>query len=277
MNGYNFTENVRKTLARAREEATRLHHEYVGTEHLLLALAGEEGTVAAAVLRGLSVDPSQIRQRIEKVVRAGKSAPATGPELPYTSRSKKVLELAMTEARDFHHNYVGTEHLLLGVLREEKGIAAQVLADMGITMEAVRAEVLRHPSVISRATHPSRTTSNMIPVWRWINPAQALRIFWTTLGLVVLIESLRPILHLVLNSADVSSHVAWLASVEVVGAVLFLFRRTMQYGAWILLAVFAVAVVAHLAKGEFPAPLFVYAAGTLLVLIQGQRGPGRRP
>src|SRR5687768_8784119 len=143
MNGYNFTERVRKVLAMAREEAARLHHEYVGTEHILLGLIREGEGVAAAVLQNLSVDLDEIQQKIEDTVKKGKAAAATGPDLPYTSRAKKVLELAMAEARDLTHNYVGTEHLLLGLLREEKGIAAQVLTDAGINLDAARAETLR--------------------------------------------------------------------------------------------------------------------------------------
>jgi len=143
MNGYNFTERVRKVLAMAREEAARLHHEYVGTEHILLGLIREGEGVAAAVLQNLSVDLDEIQQKIEETVKKGKAAQATGPDLPYTSRAKKVLELAMAEARELNHSYVGTEHLLLGLLREEKGIAAQVLTDTGVNLEAARAETLR--------------------------------------------------------------------------------------------------------------------------------------
>ncbi|MFN9576595.1 MAG: ATP-dependent Clp protease ATP-binding subunit, partial [Gemmatimonadota bacterium] len=143
MNGYNFTERVRKVLAMAREEAARLHHEYVGTEHILLGLIREGEGVAAAVLKNLDVDLEEIQQKIEDTVKKGKAAQATGPDLPYTSRAKKVLELAMSEARELSHSYVGTEHLLLGLLREEKGIAAQVLADAGVNLDAARTETLR--------------------------------------------------------------------------------------------------------------------------------------
>ena len=143
MNGYNFTERVRKVLAMAREEAARLHHEYVGTEHILLGLIREGEGVAAAVLQNLSVDLDEIQQRIEETVKKGKATQTTGPDLPYTSRAKKVLELAMSEARELGHSYVGTEHLLLGLLREEKGIAAQVLTDASVNLEAARAETLR--------------------------------------------------------------------------------------------------------------------------------------
>src|SRR4026209_53875 len=143
MNGYNFTERVRKVLAMAREEAERLRHEYVGTEHILLGLIREGEGGAAAALQELSLVLDEIQQKIEETVKKGKAAAATGPDLPYTSRAKKVLELAMAEARDLTHNYVGTEHLLLGLLREEKGIAAQVLTDAGVNLDAARAETLR--------------------------------------------------------------------------------------------------------------------------------------
>jgi ATP-dependent Clp protease ATP-binding subunit ClpC len=139
---YNFTDRVRKVLAMAREEAIRLQHDYVGTEHILLGLIREGEGVAAAVLTNLSVDLDQIHERVEESVRKGKATIALG-ELPYTSRAKKVLEYAMNEAREFNHSYVGTEHLLLGLLREEKGIAAQVLNALGVTLEEARAETLK--------------------------------------------------------------------------------------------------------------------------------------
>ena len=139
---YNFTDRVRKVLAMAREEAIRLQHDYVGTEHILLGLIREGEGVAAAVLTNLNVDLDQIHDRVEESVKKAKATIALG-ELPYTSRAKKVLEFAMAEARELNHSYVGTEHLLLGLLREEKGIAAQVLNSLGITMEGARTETLR--------------------------------------------------------------------------------------------------------------------------------------
>jgi ATP-dependent Clp protease ATP-binding subunit ClpC len=139
---YNFTDRVRKVLAMAREEAIRLQHDYVGTEHILLGLIREGEGVAAAVLTNLSVDLDQITERIEESVRRGKATIALG-ELPYTSRAKKVLEFAMAEARELNHSYVGTEHLLLGLLREEKGIAAEVLNQLGVTLEEARRQTLK--------------------------------------------------------------------------------------------------------------------------------------
>jgi ATP-dependent Clp protease ATP-binding subunit ClpA len=142
MQGYNFTERVRKVLAMAREESARLNHEYVGTEHILLGLVREGEGVAATILQNLSVDADEVERVINEVVKKG-TPTHRGPDLPYTSRAKKVLELAMAEAREVNHSYVGTEHLLLGLLREEKGIAAQVLHDAGLTKENAREEMLR--------------------------------------------------------------------------------------------------------------------------------------
>ena len=143
MNGYNFTERVRKVLAQARTEAGMLHHEYVGTEHILLAIAREREGVASAVIENLDVDSAQIVDRVLGIVKSGTPNKPVATDLPYTSRAKKVLELSMSEARAMSHSYVGTEHLLLGVIAESKGIGAQVLLDFGLTIEKARAETLR--------------------------------------------------------------------------------------------------------------------------------------
>ena len=140
MNGYNFTERVRRVLARAREEASALQHEYVGTEHLLLAVAGEDDGVATAVLHNLGARSDDLITRIHQILQRGSGHRPHGADLPYTSRAKKVLELSMAEARLFNHTYVGTEHLLLGILAEQKGIGAQVLNELGITLDKARAE-----------------------------------------------------------------------------------------------------------------------------------------
>jgi ATP-dependent Clp protease ATP-binding subunit ClpC len=166
MNVYNFTERTRKALAMAREEAARLHHEYVGTEHILLGLLSEEDGIPAAVLRNLDVDSDLVRQLIGETVRAGRGAHLTGPDLPYTSRAKKVLELAVSEARELSHSYVGTEHLLLGLLREEKGIAGQVLTHAGLTLDAVRAETLH---LLGEGPPPQRSTRPQPPPFRSVS------------------------------------------------------------------------------------------------------------
>ena len=162
MMGYNFTERVRKVLGYAREEANELHHEYVGTEHVLLGLIREGEGVASTVLQNVGIDEENLRDRMLAVIAPGKSDDRRA-DLPYTSRAKKVLELAMSEARQLNHAYVGTEHLLLGLIAERKGIAAQVLVDAGVTLEAARAETLRilgtepqQEIVASRHRHAAR-------------------------------------------------------------------------------------------------------------------------
>ena len=142
MNGYNFTDRVRKVLQIAREEAARLCHEFVGTEHILLGIIRDGQGVAGAALKNLGVDSATLIRSVESTVKEGKYDGAT-LDRPYTSRAKKVLEFSMVEARELNHSYVGTEHLLLGVLREEKGLGAQALARAGITVERARAEIVR--------------------------------------------------------------------------------------------------------------------------------------
>src|SRR5437879_13069908 len=140
MNGYNFTDRVCRVLRLAREEAARLHHEYVGTEHILLGLIREGEGVAATVLTNLNVDLEEISRRIEETVKKGTAAGSAGPDLPYTSRAKQIPELAMMEARELHHAYVGSEHLLLGALRAEKGVGAEVLGAAGAMWQRARGE-----------------------------------------------------------------------------------------------------------------------------------------
>jgi len=126
----------------ARAEAVRLNHDYIGTEHVLLGLIQEGSGVAASVLRNLGVDLQRIRQEIERTVRRGTApAPRTG-QLPFTPRAKKVLEFAIEEANSLGHNYIGTEHLLLGLLRETSGRAAKVMEALGVRLRDVREEVL---------------------------------------------------------------------------------------------------------------------------------------
>jgi ATP-dependent Clp protease ATP-binding subunit ClpC len=137
VNGFDFTHRLRRVLAVAREEAARLHHEYVGTEHLLLALLREGDGAAATVLGGLDVTPEQMRQKIEETIGMGRSGPG-GPDLPYTSRTKQVLAHTMEEARRARAAATDTEHLLIGLCAEEKGMGAQVLGWAGLTTERAR-------------------------------------------------------------------------------------------------------------------------------------------
>src|SRR5437868_4449585 len=136
-----FTDRARKVMQLANQEAQRFNHEYVGTEHVLLGLIKEGSGVAATVLRNMDVDLRKIRNEIEKIVQAGPEMVTMG-KLPQTPRAKKVIEYAIEEARNLNHNYVGTEHLLLGLLREHDGVAAQVLMNLGLKLEEVREEVL---------------------------------------------------------------------------------------------------------------------------------------
>jgi ATP-dependent Clp protease ATP-binding subunit ClpC len=143
MQGFNFTERVRRVLARAREVAMELRHEYVGTEHLAIAVAEESDGPAASVLESLGVRGDAIVARVRDVITSGNAERRAGPDLPYTSRAKKVLELTMAEARLLRTDYVGAEHLLLGIIAEAHGIGAQVLIEAGVTLERARAETLR--------------------------------------------------------------------------------------------------------------------------------------
>jgi ATP-dependent Clp protease ATP-binding subunit ClpC len=136
-----FTDRARKVMALANQEAQRFNHEYIGTEHILLGLVKEGSGVGAAVLKNLDVDIKKLRLEIEKLVKSGPDMVTMG-KLPQTPRAKKVIEYAIEEARSLNHNYVGTEHLLLGLLRETEGIAAQVLMNLGLKLEDVRQEVL---------------------------------------------------------------------------------------------------------------------------------------
>ncbi len=136
-----FSDNARKVMGYSRQEADRFNHDYIGTEHILLGLIDEWSGVAADVLKNLDVDPQQIRRKVEKLLSDGTTMVTMG-QLPFTSASKKVLELALEEASNLGHNYIGTEHLLLGLIREEEGIAAQVLQNNKVRLEDVREEVL---------------------------------------------------------------------------------------------------------------------------------------
>src|SRR6266496_1072630 len=136
-----FTDRARKVMQLANQEAQRFNHEYIGTEHILLGLVKEGSGVAANVLKNLDVDLRKIRLEVEKLVQSGPDMVTMG-RLPHTPRAKKVIEYSIEEARNLNHNYVGTEHLLLGLLREQEGVAAQVLMNLGLKLEDVREEVL---------------------------------------------------------------------------------------------------------------------------------------
>ena len=136
-----FTERAKKVLTLAQEEAERSHHSYIGTEHLLLGLLREGEGLAAKVLNHLGVEIGKVRQTIESVL--GRDERIIIQQIIPTSRVKKVIEISFEEARHMGHNYVGTEHILLGLLIEGEGIAAHVLEDLGATLEMVRSEIER--------------------------------------------------------------------------------------------------------------------------------------
>src|SRR5208283_2138019 len=136
-----FTERARKVIVYAKEEAKRFNHDYIGTEHLLLGLIREGEGVAAAVLQKLGLDLETIRLEVEKLVQAGPATQVVG-DIPFTPRSKKALELSAEEARALGHNYIGTEHLLLGLVKEGEGMAYRVLLNLGLDLGKLRNEVM---------------------------------------------------------------------------------------------------------------------------------------
>jgi ATP-dependent Clp protease ATP-binding subunit ClpC len=156
-----FTDRVRRVIYFARDEASRLQHDYIGTEHLLLGIVREGDGIAAKVLSKMDLDFEQIQQAVESMVKASGGTLAIG-EIPFTPRAKRVLELAIEEARLLGHNYVGTEHLLLGLIREGEGVAAQVLSELGVDRKRVREEVLKllGPSATVKARKTKKEKSD---------------------------------------------------------------------------------------------------------------------
>ncbi len=138
-----FTDRARKVMQLANQEAQRLNHEYIGTEHILLGLVKEGSGVAANVLENLDIDLRKIRVEIEKIIQSGPNIVPIMGMLPQTPRAKKVIEYSLEEARNLNHGFVGTEHLLLGLLREPEAVAAQVLMNLGLELEDMRQKILQ--------------------------------------------------------------------------------------------------------------------------------------
>jgi ATP-dependent Clp protease ATP-binding subunit ClpA len=136
-----FTDRARRVVVLAQEEARLLNHDYVGTEHLLLGMAHEGQGVAAIALEQLGIRLEALRSRVKEIIGQGQSAPVG--HIPFTPRAKKVLELSLREALDLGHNYIGTEHILLGLVREGEGVAAQVLVKLGGDLSRVRQQVIQ--------------------------------------------------------------------------------------------------------------------------------------
>lgn len=152
-----FTERARKVVILAKEEAKKFNHNHIGTEHLLLGLIKEGEGVAAAVLQNLGLSLDMIRLEVEKLVKAGPSTLISG-DIPFTPKAKKVIELAMDEARHLGHNYIGTEHLLLGLIRESEGVASQVLLNLGLDLARVRNEIMALLGSVTPGQAPSVNT-----------------------------------------------------------------------------------------------------------------------
>jgi ATP-dependent Clp protease ATP-binding subunit ClpC len=154
-----FTDRARNTVVHAQEEARLLRHDYIGTEHLLLALVREREGVAAEALRGMGISPSGVRQQVTELIGTGDEEPSG--HIPFTPRAKKTLELALREALQLRHNYIGTEHILLGIVREGEGVAATVLVNLGAELKRVRRQVTRvlerHGAAGTPPAPPSRT------------------------------------------------------------------------------------------------------------------------
>jgi len=145
-----FNDHARKVMALAYREARLFKHEYMGTEHILLGLIKQQASVGANVLKNLEIDLRDVRIEVEKLIRSGPE-PVTMGKLPQTPRAKRVFEFAIEESRNLSHNYVGTEHLLLGLLREYDGVAGMVLTNLNLKLEDVREEVLK---VLGQAGEP---------------------------------------------------------------------------------------------------------------------------
>ena len=156
-----FTDRARKVLTLAQDEAQRFNHNYIGTEHLLLGLVREGEGVAARVLENMNVELAKVRTAVEFIIGRG-DRPVVG-EVGLTPRAKRVIELAIDEARRLGHNYIGTEHLLLGLVREGEGIAAGVLESLGVNLDKVRHEVIRVLSQSSSAGPTPETSGPARP------------------------------------------------------------------------------------------------------------------
>jgi ATP-dependent Clp protease ATP-binding subunit ClpC len=137
-----FTERAKQVVVLAQDEARALKHNYIGTEHILLGLLREEEGLAARVLESLDITVEEVREQVKRLVGQGDEEIVTG-QIPFTPRAKKVLELALREALSLGHNYIGTEHVLLGVVRENQGVAARILLDFDADAETIRNEIIR--------------------------------------------------------------------------------------------------------------------------------------
>lgn len=173
-----FTDRARKVMALANKEAQQFNHDYIGSEHILLGLL-EEGTgVGANVLKNLNVDSRALRREVEKLTKNGPAVVALG-RLPQTPKAKKVLEHAIVESGRLNHNYVGTEHLLLGLLHERDAVAAKALVNLGLNLEQLRKEVLdllgagvEAEEIAPSSPRPAdRELAEVVQAWPGLHPA----------------------------------------------------------------------------------------------------------
>jgi ATP-dependent Clp protease ATP-binding subunit ClpC len=170
-----FTDRARRVVVLAQQEARLLNHNYIGTEHILLGLIHEGEGVACRALESLSVSLEAVRQKVEEIIGQGEDTAAG--HIPFTPRAKKVLELSLREALQLGHNYIGTEHILLGLVREGEGVAAQVLVKLGAGLERVREEVISLLSGFAETTSPEDRPAGAeveeTPPWRRLRPGRA--------------------------------------------------------------------------------------------------------
>jgi ATP-dependent Clp protease ATP-binding subunit ClpC len=189
-----FTERARQVVVLAQDEARKLRHNYIGTEHLLLGLLREEEGLGARVLASFDITLERARDRVAEII--GEGEDVTSGQIPFTPRSKKVLELSLREALSLGHNYIGTEHVLLGLAREEDGMAARILRDFGAEPDAIRAHIVEilgvtpafRPTPMPDPQHRFETPIHMPRRW---SPVPALLVGWAlgavTLGAGILI------------------------------------------------------------------------------------------
>jgi hypothetical protein len=164
-----FTERARQVVVLAQEEARTLKHNYIGTEHILLGLLREEEGLAARVLESLDITVERVRAQVVRIVGSGEEV--TSGQIPFTPRAKEMLELALREALSLGHNYIGTEHILLGLVRENDGVAARILLDFDADAEKIRNEVIR---TMSESPAPSPHVVDVDRSWFDFTPAEAL-------------------------------------------------------------------------------------------------------
>jgi hypothetical protein len=164
-----FTERARQAVVLGQEEARTLKHNYIGTEHILLGLLREEEGIASRVLRSLGIKTERVREQVMRIVASGEEV--TPGQIPFTPRAKEVLELALREALSLGHNYIGTEHILLGIGRENHGVAARILLDFDADAESIRNEVIR---TMSESPAPSPHVVDVDRSWFDFTPAEAL-------------------------------------------------------------------------------------------------------